>query len=161
MKRTSLPLLAACCALTANAQSTTPEVLGSAGGHGANSSASVTWTVGEAVTETAGGTAAQLTQGFNQPRFNFALVTVENDEDEGITVYPNPSADRIVVEAHDAPQGRMAIFFDMDGRRVLGSRLTDQRTTIDLSSLAPANYLLDLQDQDGRSRARFTINKIK
>ncbi len=139
-----------------------PSVLGSAGGHGASSSANVTWTVGETITETAVGTSARLTQGFNQPRFNFTIGMGENDADMAIAVYPNPSADRIVVETRDAvPSGALtAIFFDMEGRQVLGSRLADQRTTIDISTLAPANYLIDLRDQDGRSRARFTINKI-
>ncbi len=160
MRSTTLPFLL-CAALCANAQSATPDVLGSAGGHGASSTANVTWTVGEAVTETAVGNSARLTQGFNQPRFHFTIGMTENDADAGITVYPNPSADRIVVEMTDAvPSGvLMVTIFDMDGRSVLGYRLSDKRTTIDISSLAPANYLLDLRDRDGRSRARFTINK--
>ncbi len=142
------------------AQSVTPELYTTSGGSGSSSEASVTWSIGEPVTETAVGTSARLTQGFNQPRFNFTIGTIENEADAGISVYPNPSADLIVVEAHDPLAGCMAIFLDMDGRRVLVSRLTDQRSTIDISSLVPANYILDLRDQDDRSRARFTLNKI-
>jgi len=60
-----IPLLAAYPCL--HGQSLTPQVIASSGGYFTNGSGSLSWTIGETITETFTAGSSQLTQGFQQP----------------------------------------------------------------------------------------------
>ena len=159
MRRPLLPLLLAWCAYGVHAQSVTPDIRTSSGGYGASSTANVSWSIGEPVTETAVGSNARLTQGFEQPRFNLTIGMVEIEAAWSISVYPNPTADMLSVELAEDHVDANAVLFDAAGKRAIEQRITARRTTLDLSALPAGEYLLDLRDRMNGKRAQFTINK--
>lgn len=159
MRPIALPLLAACVALSANAQTATPDIMGTAGGHGASSAAQVSWSIGEPVTETALGGSARLTQGFEQPRFNLTIGMVETAEAWAINAYPNPVNGLLTVELPDDLVDANAVLFDAAGKRTIEQRINTRRTTLDLSMLASGQYFLELHDRLKGKRALLTINK--
>jgi hypothetical protein len=64
--------------LPVSAQTLSPEVISSAGGYFENTDASLSWTLGETVTETFTGTNVILTQGFQQP-FGIQITGIDLD----------------------------------------------------------------------------------
>ncbi|MFU8843753.1 MAG: hypothetical protein ACNA7V_08100 [Bacteroidales bacterium] len=67
MKRCFILILIIGCFFDISGQTLTPEVISSSGGYFESTNASVSWTLGETVTETFTGTSFILTQGFQQP----------------------------------------------------------------------------------------------
>lgn len=67
MKRYFILISIIGCFLNISGQTLTPEVISSSGGYFENTNASLSWTLGETVTETFSGTNVILTQGFHQP----------------------------------------------------------------------------------------------
>ena len=159
MRPPLLPLLLAWCAHGALAQSVTPDVRTSSGGYGASSTTNVSWSIGEPMTETAVGSSASLTQGFEQPRFNLTIGMIENEPAWNISAYPNPTSDMLSVELADDHVDANAVLFDAVGKRAIEQRIIARRTTLDLSALPAGEYLLDLRDRMNGKRAQFTINK--
>lgn len=76
------------------AQSLSMEVIGSAGDHFTSASASISWTVGEVMTETFTAGSSQLTQGFHQPDRQTVELN-ENGKPVEITLAPNPTHDNV------------------------------------------------------------------
>ena len=77
-------------------------VIGSDGGHAGNNQFSLSYTIGEVVTEFGRDTAnnADLTQGFQQSYLS--IVSVEDyDLDIDISIYPNPAIDQLNVRISD------------------------------------------------------------
>src|SRR5688572_27496856 len=83
--------------VTAFSQSLTPTVVASSGDYFSGSAASLSWTLGEVVTDTYIGTNNQLTQGFQQPEISF--VTLEDFAiDIALNLYPNPTTSEVNLE---------------------------------------------------------------
>jgi hypothetical protein len=134
-------------------------VYGTSGGFGASSTANVSWSIGETLTETVIGSDTRLTQGFEQPRFNLTIGVVENEAAWSIGVYPNPTADMLSVELTEDHVDAYAVLFDATGKRAFEQRITARKTMLDLSALPAGEYFLDLRDLHHRKRAQFTISK--
>jgi hypothetical protein len=78
MKRCFILIPVIGCFLHISGQTLTPEVISSSGGYFENTNASVSWTLGETVTETFIGTNVNLTQGFQQP-FGIQITGIDLD----------------------------------------------------------------------------------
>lgn len=66
----------------------------------------------------------------------------------GISVYPNPVAEKLTIEL-DSDQMIWAALIDMQGRKVIHQLLSRENQEIDLSQLAAGVYILELSDQKG------------
>jgi len=78
MKRNLLFLSLAGMAMIANAQSVSPEVIATSGDYYENANISISWSLGEVVTETFTGASIILTQGFQQP-FGIQITGIDLD----------------------------------------------------------------------------------
>lgn len=84
------------------------------------------------------------------------------EEVEGLRVYPNPATDKIVVEARDLKAGSVSIsLYDVMGKLV---RTADRSasagnlyTNVDVSGLAPAVYMLKVQQGAKASVVRIVV----
>lgn len=83
--------------LLVRAQSFTPDVIGSAGTFATSASGSMSWTIGEVMTETYSSAGNFFTQGFHQPDTSFVISVIENSQ-PNISVYPNPIIDNVVID---------------------------------------------------------------
>src|SRR6478736_1254128 len=82
-----------CTGTTTLAQSISPDVVASAGDYFLSASGSVSWTIGEPVTDTYTASSNILTKGFQQP-VTIDLASVEENSGAGLfAAYPNPVED--------------------------------------------------------------------
>ena len=142
------------------AQSVGPEVIATAGDHFSGNNVQLSWTIGEAVTETFATNALQLTQGFHQT--NLTIVAVDNPvADFQVWVYPNPTTDRVNIETPDASTAFGLELTSANGRILLWQPATASMIRyLDLSGYAPGLYLLRLHTEDGKTIRSFKIIKF-
>jgi len=78
-----------------------------------------------------------------------------------ITVYPNPATDAITISTDENVEGFKVVVSDLNGRVVLGSSLSGQSTTVNVSELANGTYIYRVADKTGNilRSDRFNIAK--
>ncbi|MBK6892065.1 MAG: VCBS repeat-containing protein [Flavobacteriales bacterium] len=74
---------------------------------------------------------------------------------EGLRVFPNPATDKVTISGKLPEGAATAEFLDVAGRVCLRAAITPAGVTIDVSSLAPGAYTLQLRGEDGISNTAF------
>ncbi len=125
-------------------QSLAPEVISSSGNYFDNGTVSLSWTLGEGVTETVTDGNTILTQGFQQSRYD--IVVVENIEQNlNISLYPNPTTQYLNLD-WEIPGGNTVLveLVDMTGKTLLSKSYqeTKSQKQINLSSYPSADYFV-------------------
>lgn len=125
------------------------EVISSGGDQFNNSEGSLTFTIGEPVTESFFQTDQILTQGFQQ---NYeAILTVESiPRLNNISVYPNPFNDFITVSFAESISDEISIILmEINGKVILKKNVSDKHNIIDLeiTDLPNGMYLISIQGQ--------------
>jgi len=138
------------------AQTLSREVIASAGTYSVSSIGSLSWTLGETITETVqnGSIAIILTQGFQQPDKDSVFVGIRHviDSDIFVSLFPNPTAQilNLTIKYNSDTKIQMQLL-DMLGRiihtdelNVTAGSLSSHQ--IDVSKLASGMYMLRLSD---------------
>ncbi|MFO7574649.1 MAG: T9SS type A sorting domain-containing protein [Bacteroidales bacterium] len=131
--------LFSCWVYNAHAQ----EVVTTAGGTGTTTAATVTWTIGETITESIVGSNVILTQGFNQG--DIIITAVRDAEVNGmiIKVFPNPASDIVNITADTEGADNMKfILLDIFGRKIREGKLVLPESQLPVSELKPGIYFL-------------------
>ena len=90
--------------------------------------------------------------------FNPQPTGIDDVEQGGIRLRPNPAHDRLTVERDNAGPATLEVF-NAKGQKVL-STTTDQATvTLDVSSLASGSYLLRVTTAEGSSVRSFVVGR--
>lgn len=128
----------ACC------QSLAPEVISSAGNYYDNGTVSLSWTLGESVTETVTDGNTILTQGFQQSRYD--IVAVENIEQNlNISLYPNPTSQYLNLDWEIPGENSIIVeLVDMTGKTLVSKsyKETKSQKQINLSTYPAAEYFV-------------------
>ncbi|MCO6489273.1 MAG: T9SS type A sorting domain-containing protein [Phaeodactylibacter sp.] len=141
------------------------QVIATAGGYAVDtdSGLSLSWTIGEPITETVYGNTLILTQGFQQPD---SLNTVGTNvkevplEELGLKVFPNPAAFEINIQI--AKPEMMPLWlrvFDSNGRMTFTRLITQETSTLDVSSLASGSYYLHFYSSERQLAAAIKLLK--
>jgi hypothetical protein len=137
-----------------------PDVVTTTGGYYANSAGSLSWTMGEPVSETVSDTGNTLTQGFQQGSYSVISVVDELAQPTiDISVYPNPVSSLLNIRSDSGDTFR-AVVLDLQGNIVYDQPFEDGQGQIDLRNLSDAMYLIEVYDQDGTSIKAFKIQKV-
>jgi hypothetical protein len=137
------------------------EVVTTSGGYASSSSAQVTWTIGEPVTETLTGTTSILTQGFNQG--DFIITLIKSPESRGLIlkVFPNPAAENLNISVSDPELENLNyILIDMGGKVISRNTIKGIEYNIPIGYLSPNTYFLKIY-QKKTEIAIFKIIKNK
>ena len=160
MKKIYPLLFLLCCVLSAQAQlKTERDVVASSGDHYSNGDLSVTWTLGETITETYSNGALIVCQGFHQDD-KLVSSTQENKLPFPVSVFPNPTSATLHIKTGQ-PEKLTAALFDVSGKLII-EQLLNEHTSInsmDLHNLPEATYFLRVADEEGRNTT-FKIQKI-
>lgn len=133
------------CSLASAIGVSAQEVVSTQGDTYSNSNATLSFTIGETVINTATDGITTLTQGFHQSKWTFVGLKDYSPNYE-VIIFPNPTEDvlNIKTEQHENVSYTL---YDLQGKLVLQNQLTAVQTPIQVSHLAPGSYSLILNDK--------------
>ncbi len=161
MKRLSLTTSFVVAGLIASAQSISPEVIATAGDHYEAGNVQLSWTIGEPIIETVSAGNNIITQGFHQTELTITSVEENNLSNLDVSVYPNPTSDRVVVSIPDNENDMVAELYDMKGKLIMSENInrTETQREFDLSPLAISYYMLRLTAKEVDYSSTHKIQK--
>ncbi|NOZ36313.1 MAG: T9SS type A sorting domain-containing protein [Chlorobi bacterium] len=138
-----LPLILLISATASNAQ----EIITSGGDFFKNSSISISWTLGETITETISDGTNILTQGFQQSKLSATEIFSVNSDNYLITIFPNP-AENIINIKINTPENLQYQFLDINGRILKEATITNVNTEIKVNNLPVSVYFLKIYNNN-------------
>lgn len=113
------------------------------GGTASGSGGSLTYSVGQNDYSNAGSTSGSINEGVQQP-FEFFKENSLDEIEVNYTIFPNPTQEGITISL--SPQEKISEFalVDLNGKQLLRSPIKEVEFTIDLSTLAPSTYFVNL-----------------
>lgn len=135
-------------------------VIASSGGQSSSGNLSLSWTLGEPMTETYNASGLTVSQGFQQE----ALTTTGTHDASlfyEVTVFPNPTSQTLYVTAPDADGPLLAELVGLNGTVLWSQQLAQpiEKSPIPVAALPAATYFLVLRNDDGMSTT-FKIQKF-
>ena len=163
MKQKLLLSLAIVGTLACRSQTVTPVVLSNQGGFSSLSGGSISWTIGEPVSESYVGATKITTMGFHQPELAILTLIAEQGEDKNILVYPNPVKDLLSVNFSGLKSGTYKLQLIDDLGKLIFTTETpisenNQTFQIKLTEIAAGNYFLKVENKDFSKTVK--INKV-
>ncbi len=135
-----------------NAQTLSPTVISSGGDFFENSNVSISWTLGETVTETFSNSSIILTQGFHQPLTEAVSNGLWNSAslDMDIDVYPNPSKNKLHIYMSRLEFDSYTLeLYDMNGQKYLTKNVSEKNYILNMESFAAGSYLIRIVTPEG------------
>ncbi|PKP20607.1 MAG: hypothetical protein CVU05_08665 [Bacteroidetes bacterium HGW-Bacteroidetes-21] len=145
--------------ICANAQVLSPEVIASSGGDFQGTGTSLSWTLGEPVTETFEGSNAILTQGFHQGIYTVVNVFENPSANLSVTLYPNPVVDILNIDINNPEEVLNFTLSDLNGRMLFSQKSNESKMQINLKDYASSNYLLVIWNSKGDVVKTYKILK--
>ena len=142
------------------AQQLTPTVVATSGDFYLGTAATLSWTLGEVVTDTYIGTGNQLTQGFQQPDIRFSGID-DLAPEISMNAYPNPTAAEVNFEIKDNAETLAIAILDVDGKIIFTDTYSGTSVKkIDLSGYADGMYLLNITSPEKGLIKTIKIQKL-
>jgi hypothetical protein len=165
MKKSFILFIPVCVWMHAPAQTLDPNVVATTGGFDSNVSGTLSWTLGEPVTETVADGQSILTQGFQQPELQITAVTAV-ESDVTLNVFPNPASEMIHLSFSNQGQSHAFVeLFTTEGRLVYSELAVlnggDTQLSIDVQHLAAGMYMLKITLSGETAPRIFKVQKIK
>ena len=154
-----------CSFTVCTAQSITPTVIATQGDYYSSSGGTVSWTLGEVVTETATASGNILTQGFQQPKLMISTNVSNPEPLLSVTPYPNPVLDKLILDFSNSTSGNYTLeIFDMQGKKLSNENFSFlsssvKQHTLSFSNYANGFYVLTVINSDKNFKKSFKINK--
>ena len=123
-------------------------VIGTDGGYAGNNQFSISYTIGEIVTELGNDPVnnIDLTQGFQQAYIS--IVSIEDHiPDIDISVFPNPAVNYLNVNISDLSKVKTYALFDMSGKLLKQQEIISNQFEISFSNFSSGNYLLIFKNE--------------
>jgi hypothetical protein len=123
-------------------------VVASSGAYHESSNATLSWTLGETITETNYGTKAILNQGVQQ-NYSFTIVKVyEKPETKvNINVFPNPTVDYVNISIENSNDQFEIAIFDLNGKILISKKMNGAISSFDIKKFAESNYFIKISNQ--------------
>jgi allantoicase len=144
------------------AQTLKPEVIAPAGDYFTNMNYSMSWTIGECITETYSSKNNTLTQGFQQSSYTITAVNQLSMDGNSVKAFPNPTTDFITVSVettNSSLKDCSIALFDIQGKLCMNKKLNDKSIQLDLSRFTSGTYFLKVSDQGKNMLQNFKILK--
>lgn len=124
-------------------------VLASSGGDLTNSSARLSFTMGEPISGTCAVSTCYLNLGFQQVYIEVSSLNPENKMFE-FSVYPNPVNSFLNIEIDNPASGQYnAVLLDLNGKKVGEYNLDNGILTLDVKELPQSIYILQIYNDKG------------
>jgi hypothetical protein len=143
-----------------------PEVIASAGNFSSGPNASLSWTLGEMIIETAGNDPQFVTQGFQQEAYQVVAIN-ENQEDPAysLALYPVPATDHIFIDIKSSSEhvSLKIEMYDVTGSLVYEADVesTSFKEKIELAKFPTSMFILKVINLNNNRVQSFRIIKCK
>ncbi len=135
-------------------QSIDREVIGSAGNYSNTDDFSLSWTIGEPITETFSSNDYMLFQGFHQGEY---IVEIPENIENGFgnihfDLYPNPAGDFLIIKLNEPDKRTFKIHsYALNGKKLLSTEINpfENQKRLDLSNFGSGTYIIKI------------VNKVK
>jgi hypothetical protein len=125
------------------------QIVSTAGNYQANTSGSLSWTLGECLIDTYNDGNVVVNQGFQQSKLIITDIHELPGNSLEISAYPNPTEDIVTLKVTTgAGQGCRYQLYDLYGKLLNEQKLTSNETKISFMNLASGTYLLKLLNED-------------
>lgn len=160
MKNLTLTFLSLLLVAGLRGQSIDRYVIASSGDEMSSGQYSIEWTLGEPVTATFQNSNLIINQGFHQ---GLSISTsIPESVDPEISIYPNPTQDRI---HFDLPNNLSVVDISIrsiDGRLIRKGVSLTTESSLDMSDLASGTYIISIfNSEDQKVEKRVKVQKIK
>lgn len=136
------------------------ESTNASGGDAIGSGGTVAYSVGQLVYTTNTGSTGNVAQGVQQ---SYAISTVgikETTLNISLTAFPNPTADNLTLQISDYNNEKLSYqLLDMLGKQLSNGQITAQQIQINMNSLPPATYFVNVVNQENKKVQSFKIIK--
>jgi hypothetical protein len=141
-------------------QSVTPEVIAASGDFSSGSTATLSWTLGEIMTETFSNGTNFLTQGFQQP-FTQNSTGIFVATNKTASVFPNPAHEQLFIQLPPSKESYYVSISDISGREIENKKLNCSfiPQSLDLGALPPGVYMITLHSPELSAPSVFKIIK--
>jgi len=116
------------------------EVVSSSGNYQETSNGSLSWTIGEPITETKSN-GNTLTQGFQQSRLTVTNISEIKPADISVSIFPNPTNEFITIKVSEA-QDYTVQLFNLNGQLLTEQKSNNTEERIDMMPYTNGTYLL-------------------
>jgi len=146
--------------LLSNAQTAELSLISTAGGVFTSKNESLTFTVGEIVTETFSSNDLIITQGFLQPYSKPGVGLPQETESQfSINIYPNPASNFFNIEVLEHEKYLMNVL-DLNGKIIETRPLIEHSTKIDISNYYSGTYFIILTNNSKSIQESFVLVKV-
>ena len=133
------------------AQTVTPTVYSNGGNYNSAAGGSISWTVGEPISETYTTSSNKTTMGFHQPELGVATLIKEQGGDKEVLVYPNPVKEALTINFSDLENGNYKVqLLDATGKLLFTNDLEindpSKKIELNVSPYAEGNYFLKISN---------------
>jgi len=162
-------------------QSSSQYIISTQGDFSKTESLSLSWTIGDLMTEAGVFDKSIVTQGFQQPVLSVreirpdkvedalandpnalgSAITNRNSNEFTASVYPNPVGTDVTIEIENSKKEYYVDLFDPAGNLLLRNRSSNPKEVIQLSDLPAAQYVLRISLLDSRQTRVFQIIKSR
>ena len=118
------------------------------GGMANGNGGTISYSIGQVVYTTNSGNKGEMFQGVQQP-YEISVINDINDLEEislSIIVYPNPTSDLLILKLEDHDNlgfnSYKYEFYDINGKLINAYRIFDSITSINMTNLVAATYIL-------------------
>lgn len=156
MKATFLTILTF-MTIALSAQEISSSVMSSSGGVFISDNLSMTWTIGEPVTETWENGSYIITQGFQQTNYTITRINKPGIVSFTVDVFPNPVSDFLNISVQENSGNTDYILYDLNGQIVSNGKIIGNNTMVNMSKLPASTYMLRIHGNN--KTADFKIIK--
>ena len=119
------------------------------GGAASGNGGSASYSIGQVVYTTIAGTGISVSNGVQQP-FEISTLTGITEENIrlGMSAYPNPTIDRLILEIEAEYQDLSFQLYDLNGKLLENSKIVQRVTTIEMNGYKPSVYFVKVVSQN-------------
>jgi hypothetical protein len=140
-------------------QTLSPDVFTTSGDYFTSTNNSLSWTIGECITETYSSTNNILTQGFQQSKYNITSVNEITNSIFSVIVYPNPASNFINISSQSTELKKMKVeFLDISGK-LIHSESFQNNARLNISEYSNSLYILHVYDDNNGLIKTFKLEK--
>ena len=126
-------------------------VITSSGGNAKSNNGSVSYTIGQIFYSTYSGANGSLAQGVQQP-YEISVTTSASEQfvlKLNCTLYPNPASDNVILKLENYCDNKLEYeLYSSSAILIKKDKIMNSETNIDMNSLSPSVYLLNVIEND-------------